>query len=847
MPGNRARPAAPGSIGSVIGTVVANGASGFFAGIKSSKFIAGGGPGSYGLITYVLGSAKVNGPGSVLDYGIEDSTFVAGSGSGKIGNIIGYALAQGSQVESNLVNAVGIRYGSFYAGTGVGGSGNGTIGTITGTAIAEAAFGSAEAIGIDHTIVSAGGAGIGTIGAITGTGTATSHSAAPAAYGDAYGIRYSNIQAGVLSGGKGYISTVTGTATSTSQAYALAMGIRSSGVWAGYLYGKIGNVTATATATGETGAVARGFFFAGDYHAASYASSIPGGYTLLAGSGHDGGTGVIGTVTAKATATSNGGEAEAYGIEFAVINAGYTKGTISNITATATATAGAGTAAARGLTFSDIDAGIGYDGTGSIANIGGYAYATSTSGFAFAFGIEVANIKSGLNSGVIGTVTGKGTAIVLGTNQPNNFATAGGIASSQIYAGFSGIYGKIGAVTGIAVAKIHSSYENAADTAEAYASGLSSVEIYAQAPHTGTAVDGGTGIIGAITGTGAAYAYGYQVTATGLGINDSHAVASNGDLGTGTIAGIYGHGIADAVSNDLNATAKAYGIGSPLEGNSFSAGAGPDSVGHITGVIYGKADATASSVGAAAATALGDGIASTHFYAGIGSYGSKGYIGNVVGAAKVTATGGSATATGYGINGSAIKSGRILGDLGNVTGTATVTATSYYGNAGAYAHGIHNVYIGAGLGNKGVGTIGNVVGTGDAYATAKGAIGNATTKAYGIDPSTISAGSYYTPTGNAIAGTGTVNAITGTGKATSIAYGINTTAASTAFGIDGLTVDLGTANAKTGAALAGSGTVTLGITGNATAYSKAVNSGGNGSAKATGIADLYVFTADATG
>ena len=41
--------------------------------------------------------------------------------------------------------------------------------------------------------------------------------------------------------------------------------------------------------------------------------------------------------------------------------------------------------------------------------------------------------------------------------------------------------------------------------------------------------------------------------------------------------------------------------------------------------------------------------------------------------------------------------------------------------------------------------------------------------------------------------------------------------------------------------------MTNGITGNATAYSKATASGGSGIAKATGIKDLYVYVADATG
>ena len=201
-----------GTIGTVTGTANANGAYGIHGGISNSKFIAGGGPGSYGYIGNITGTSKLNGAGSLGAYGIERSTFVAGSGSGKIGTVTGYALAQGSQVEEKEVNATGIAYGYFYAGTGIGGTSTGTIGSISGTGVAESAFGGAFAAGVSRSVVSAGSTGTGTIGTVTGTATATAHFNA-----DAFGIYHSNIQAGVLSGGKGYIGNVTGTASATSQ------------------------------------------------------------------------------------------------------------------------------------------------------------------------------------------------------------------------------------------------------------------------------------------------------------------------------------------------------------------------------------------------------------------------------------------------------------------------------------------------------------------------------------------------------------------------------------------------------------------------------------------------------
>ena len=332
---------------------------------------------------------------------------------------------------------------------------------------------------------------------------------------------------------------------------------------------------------------------AANYRDHSYGFPIPGGYTLKAGSGHTGGKGVIGTVTGTAVATANGGNASAVGYrQSGVIQAGYTTGTIGTVTGKATATAEAGNAFAAGIDGSRIVAGLGYDGYGTIGNVTGLGYATSTTGNAHAYGINDSTISAGLNDGVIGNVTGTATATVLGTNQESCAAIAAGIVETDIYAGYSGVYGKIGAVTGTATAKIHSSYENGAATATA--TGLWTTTSTPRPMIKGYALDNGTGIIGIVTGTGAAYAYGYQVSATGYGIIRYVSVnASNGDLGTGTIGGVYGYGIAKAVGNDLGATASARGI----NGAYIAAGTGLNSVGKITGEVYGTADATATSVG----------------------------------------------------------------------------------------------------------------------------------------------------------------------------------------------------------------------------------------------------------
>ena len=757
------------------------------------------------------------------------------------------------------MKADGIRGSGFYAGTGTGGTSTGTIGTITGTGIAEAAFGDARANGISYSEFVAGGSGTGSIGTITGVGTATGHTEARAT-----GIEGSHIQAAVLSGGSGTIGAISGTATATSQAYALAEGIRDTGIVAGYIYGKIGNVSGTGTANGETGASAAGITGrARDFGAGSYGFEFPGGYTLLAGTGV-GGKGIIGTVTGTAVADMNtsgpgvaGGEALTNGIWDVLIKSGYSNGTIGTITGTATSTSGMGESRAYGIGDSDIYAGFSDGGVGAITGVYGTASATSESGSAHAIGIEGGKIESGFLHGTIGNVYGVATATVIGSNLTGTVADAYGIKGTDIYAGFSGNYGKIGNVKGTATATIYSSYEatgvNKGVTATATAVGIYDAGIYAAAKYGTT---GGVGIIGSISGTGTAKADGFQVKALGVGIEESTVIASNGPDGSGTIALIYGYGHATAASDGTNATALAYGLGGPEGNDRFSAGTGLDSVGHITGNVYGKAIATASApLGAAGAppvpavaTATAMGIDGDDFYVGDGSYGSKGYMANVTGAGTATATGGTATSSAFGINGGNIKVGRALGTLGNVMGTATATATSYYGNATTHAHGIHNEYIGAGLGDNGVGTIGNVDGTGTALSTAKGTTGNAYSYAYGIDPTNISAGSvHYTTAKSAIAGSGTVLSITGIGTATSVADGIDAIAKSTAFGIDGLKVYLGTAYSKLGNAQAGTGSVTNGITGTGTASSTATDTGGNGFAHATGIAHMQVYVADATG
>ncbi len=859
-----------GSIGSILGTSYAYGTfafrNGVHAGIAGSIFVAGGGASATGSIGTIQGSAKVSGPAATTAYGIEHSTFVAGSGAGTITSVTGTAAAYGSSIEEFPVHAIGIHDGLIYAGTGAVSTGNSTIGLITGNATATAAFGRAYADGIDHSVVDVGGSDKGTISGITASGTATGHTKAVA-----YGIRHSHFQAATLSGGMGYINSVSGTAVATSQAYALAEGIAGSGFWAGYKYGKFGAVSGSGTATGETTVLAYGIDGVASKFKASYASSIPGGYTLKAGTSHSYGSGVTGAITGIAKATANTGEAKAAGIDDAEVIVGYSSGTINGtVTATAVAITSAGNATSAGIAGSHFNVALGYGGVGSIAGgITVTAASTTGSGSAYSYGIADSTFSAGLNHGIIGNVLVSAAATVTGSNVANTKATAIGIDKSDIYAGYSGIYGKIGTVTSTATATLHNSYQNPADTSVATATGISNSVVAAQANTLTFAADKGTGTIGAISGTGKAYSYGYQVKSVGTGIYESTFIASNGDQSTGTITSVYGHGIAKATGTDDNATALAYGIaGSPKADTYIEAGTGLNSTGHIgaagSPAIYGKASATAVSPGNVTTFAEAAGISFTLAGAGTGAYNTTGYIGTVTGAGTAIATSAVAGAYAYGIGASVFASGRTLGVIGNVTGTATATATAYYGNATAKAHGIEDTTIIAGYGTNGNGAIGTVSGTGTATALAKGIFGTATALAYGIDPTYIGAGSvkyvYVPPCASspnapalyfagkdAVAGTGTVAGISGIAIATAKDYAVNGTALAGAYGIGGLTVTLGTAYTNDGSAFGGTGTITNGITATATAYAKATNTGGLAVAHAAGIDDMTVEVGDAFG
>ncbi|HEX4085493.1 MAG TPA: hypothetical protein VHY22_11315 [Chthoniobacteraceae bacterium] len=843
-----------GAIGSITGTAVAYGAvNGYFAGIAASIVSAGSGPGSTGSIGVIYGGAKATGPEAIHAYGIEGTKFVAGSASGVITSAKGYALAQGSSGSGFAVYSAGIGTSGFYAGTGSGGVGNGSIGNVTGTAISSAAFGNAHASGITGTVISAGGAGKGTIGNVGGYATATDHTGAAA-----WGIVGSEIQAGVLSGGKGYISSITASATANSQNTALAIGMSLSGVWAGYTYGNLGNVSVTAKATGEGNSYAWGIFGGSFGGTPSYASTLPGFYTLKAGSGVDGGVGVMGSIYSMATATANTGNAKAYGMQFTTIAAGYTAGFIGgNIKATAGAYSGAGYAAASGIDFSIIASGLGAGGTGLMADVTATATAISATKSASAFGIVDSEVASGLYHGTIANVTGTAYAKVKGASYfRGESARAYGIDGSSIYAGISGNYGKIiDGVTGTAKATIFSNSADPAYTSTATAYGISGdTRIYAAANDTASPADHGLGSIGAVYGRGQAYAYGLQVSAYAGGILNSNITASNGANGFGGIASVSGKAIAKADSTTFNASSSAYG----LSNVHVSAGTGLSSTGFIGGAIYGSGTAESYAPGGYA-KASAAGIKGSSVYAGTGTYASTGYInGPIAGLGTATAHGAVARSYSAGIADSTIKAGLKTGSIGNITGTAISRAVSYYGSATAIATGMKTVDIYAGFGSLGFGTIANIIGTGNAYANADGGVGGAYATGTGIDPSNIFAGSAisYVPVVvkpaiggyvNVIAGSGMVASITGTGYASAVSTGVDTQATATAYGIDGLNVYLGTAISNTGIAVAGSGFVTNGITGNATAYATSANVGGNGTATAVGIKDLYVSNANASG
>jgi hypothetical protein len=844
-----------GHIESVTGTANANGASEAHVGIYLSKFVAGAGPESNGHIGDVVGSSTLNGGGTLQAYGIENSTFVAGSDHGTIDTITGYAKAQGGQASANPVFATGILDSGFYAGTGVtvpANSGNGTLGLITGTAIAESAFGAATATGVNDSFFIAGGSGTGRINGLTVSASANGHTTATAT-----GILGSYLQAGVLSGGTGYIGPITATATTHSQGTASAYGIKDTNFWSGYASGTIAGLSSTAKAYGEGRTTAFGVLGYSAYGSVTpiYGfKAVGGGYTLQAGSGVAG-TGNIGTVTgtltATATATSNDGSASAYGFLDTVIYAGHASGTISNITGTATATAEAGTANSigigSGMGHTYIYAGRGPNGTGLIGVVTGNGNATSTGSSATAYGIRGVDIKSGLNHGTISGIAGTAVATVTYTNR-DSFALAYGIRGTDAMAGYSGNYGKIGNITGTGTATIHSSYENSGKTALATAGGIAGSEFYAQGDISTLGVQGGSGSIGIVKGTGHAYSYGYQVKSVGLGILRTTILASNAANSTGTIEGVYGYGVAKATANTLNATANAYGIGAYSKGNAvlIEAGQGLNSIGHIYGEIYGDGTANAVSNGNAVAQAGGYGIERTTVYAGT-AHGGKGYLPVSKGVGSAFAKSATASAGSVGIFGSISKAGYVKGIITGTYGSGTAIADSYDGNANTGGAGISEVTIAAGIGNAAAyGNVGYVKGLGTAHSYAKGAFGNATANAFGIDPTTVSAGS-TSGTGNRVAGTGKVSYITGGAYAKATTAGIDTYAHATSHGIQNLTVNLGVATSTNASAFGGSGGVSGDITGTAYSYAKAVNLGGAATASATGIQNLAVNVANATG
>ncbi|MGA3169870.1 MAG: hypothetical protein ABSE62_02550 [Chthoniobacteraceae bacterium] len=846
-----------GRIGTITGEIVSNGVYGVghnfnFSGIAHSTFVAGGGPGSYGYIGDITGSAKINGAFQMRAYGIESSVFVAGSEAGRIEGVSGYAHAEGSQVEHENVSAIGINRSGFYAGTGVGG-GFSYIGEIEVTGLAYAAFGSAYAAGIAHSTFDVGGSGTGVFEFVGVSATATAHGNATA-----LGITESHFQASVLSGGRGYVEGISVNVNATSQQYAVAEGITNSGFWAGYAYGGFNEISVGATAHGETGSRAIGINGISHKGFSSYASTIPGGYTFQAGTAHDYGSGRFSEIFASGEAYANTGNATGIGINGAVIHSGYKTGGITEIQSTGDATSNAGNVYAAGIAHTKVTAGLGYGGSGNIGYLRAAGYAETESGSATAYGFTSSTVSSGLASGTIGNIRGIAEAYVLGSNVAKASALAIGIYKTNFYAGYSGTFGSIGNVYGEAIAKVHDSFQNSKDTSSATAIGFKKDIIDAQANNINYAAGGGTGTIGEIKGYGFAYAYGYQVKAAGYGIISTKAVASNGGSSNGSINGIYGHGTALAHAYTADATALAYGLGASAKGagDYFAAGTGLDSTGHINNQVYGKAAATAtgSGNGSAVSSSIAQGIDASNIFAGTGAYGD-GYLPIIFGNATGTTRSGISTTTTYGINNTNIEAGRSIGVIGDINGTAAGTAEGYYGNATATSKGIHGTYIAAGLGQNSSGAIGSVTGSAFAGAYSFGINGKATSLAYGIDPSTISAGSavykatqiVFVGSKNAVGGTGTVASITGTATAKSVADGINGTATASAYGIDGLKVQLGYAYTNAGAAYGGTGTITNGITGNAYAYAKEPASGGVAIAHGTGIDALTVHLADAVG
>jgi len=748
--------------------------------------------GSLGHVTNVAGSVgNVTGTTAGLGNG-QDTVFIAGQTIGTIIGTASNASATTEQFGLTHVNAVAQQ----------------KIGDVTGSVNGLGVAGKYNA-GIDNSKFYAGSTSSavepGGLGASIGNISGTAGDLAHMTVGNQVGIRSSFFEAGSNS----YVSDVGTIGTITANAFATggintivkATGIYETNFLAnGYpnstgistaAGAKIGAINVTATAGGIDGAYARGIY----------------GGEVYAGSNLALGASTIGDLTINATATGSGGvktQVTAYGLTGGADIESYGLGYVGNVasvgavkvTAQATTT-DITTAKAHAIDNAKIIAGIGDQAQGSIASIKATANATSAFADAEAYGttkfVVNAGVGAGTETGVIGPVTGTGTAVAY------TAARAGGLmGGTVVYAGYGTTgTGTIGAITGTANATAFG-----VNNVTAIANGIFGADVNAQA---------GTGSIDDITGSGIAAATtsgtGSTAGATGYGISSSTFTAGNVANGVGTIGVTNGTisaiGTATAKNTNLAVGGAATALGAGIGGvgsvtftagqttgtiakngitatgtvtasgfEAFALGAGIGSVSGVAefdaannttgisglvGAISGSTTvgATAGGTGGKGAIAVGFGIFGLTVDSGMGTaVGSTGTVNLITGTANVTssATGTSKTdialAGGSGVAGALVNAGssgtgNILGITGSVP-ILTATAAGTDAAAGVGGVGLVEVTLNAGnLVQTGVGQIGNIIGTVGSLttqATATDNVGNAGSIVGGIDGLQVQSG-----------------------------------------------------------------------------------------------------------
>ena len=368
---------------------------------------------------------------------------------------------------------------------------------------------------------------------------------------------------------------------------------------------------------------------------------------------------------------------------------------------------------APGLHNVTIQAGDGVNGTGGIAGIVGtsvvghgmtevYAYA-GTGGIGFitgtstgAYNVTTTEVASTVSTGASSrrlarlatspalapAVTASTAAVLAGGNignilgQATGHESGSGILDSDFHAGFGKTTsGSIGSITG---------------TTTGFGMGIN--DVFAVANNGIGAISGAsTGAYGEAGIGGNSYfnadygraAQGAITSISGTSVDD-HGIDSSTFLAGAGIGNIYGGALGPFA-------------GSGIHNSTFNADithAGLGSIGNITGI------STATSGSAA-------GIRGSHFFSG-------GSIGNVLGSTMAPGDSAGIADSDFHANAGASATTNGVGSIGTVTGISTTVSGS------GWHQGIEDFYFGAGNGNGGHGTIGNISATATVTSSAKG-------------------------------------------------------------------------------------------------------------------------------